>query len=267
MIKISVVIPCFNREKTIARCLESVINQSIDPYEIIVVDDGSTDRSKEIIEKYSNVRLINQNHKGAQAARNLGIYNANGNYIAFLDSDDEWKVNMLEVYMDYLEKTPDCILYTDCYMYDDISKKKKLWRLPGGSGIIYEELLKHPAPMFQGILAPRETLMKIGGLDENVVAYQEWETSIRMAKYNQMIHIRKPLFIYHFHDGETISKSKRKDLDGYKYIVNKHKKEIIDVCGYETLKKHYYIILKKSFSCRKFYFFMNGIEYLFRYII
>lgn len=268
-INISVIIPCYNRKKTIERCIKSIMNQTVLPSEIIVVDDGSTDGSVEKIEQLdcSFLRLIKQNHKGAQAARNLGILNAKGNYIAFLDSDDEWKENMLQVCMDYLDKNPDYILYTDCYTYNDISKTRKKWILPGGSGNVYRELLKHPFPMFQGILVPKELLIQIGGLDENVVAYQEWETSIRMAKYQKMIHIRKPLFIYHFHDGDTISKSLRKDLDGYIYIVNKHKKEIIDICGYDELKKHYCIILKKAISCRKLYFWGNGVEYLFRYVI
>ena len=86
-IKISVVIPSFNREKTIEKCIRSVMNQSYPPYEILVVDDGSTDGT---IQKIASlhidmVRLLQQEHKGAQAARNYGIREAKGDYIAFLD--------------------------------------------------------------------------------------------------------------------------------------------------------------------------------------
>ena len=96
--EISVVIPAYNREKTIKRCIDSAMRQTYAASEIIVVDDGSTDKTLNIIEKEYNgaVRVIKQKHKGAQAARNAGIRIAQGEYIAFLDSDDEWLLDKLE---------------------------------------------------------------------------------------------------------------------------------------------------------------------------
>lgn len=246
MYRISVVIPTYNREKTIKRCLDSILCQSYMPVEIIVVDDGSDDNTISIIQKMdiSILKIIQQNHRGAQAARNLGILNAIGDYIAFLDSDDEWLPNILERQIEILTKNKDSVVYTDCYTVDDRTLKKKRWKLPCKSGNVYKSLLSHPAPMFQGMLVRKEWLLDMGLLDENVVAYQEWETSIRLAKYHEFVHISEPLFLYHFHSGATISKDVSKGLEGYIYIINKYRKDIKEQIGIAGLYIHIKFMLK-----------------------
>lgn len=98
---VSVVIPTYNREKTIKRCIKSVLKQTHPVNEIIVVDDGSSDQTLQILqtEYGKQVTIIKQSHKGAQAARNAGIIAARGEYIAFLDSDDEWAEEKIAVQM------------------------------------------------------------------------------------------------------------------------------------------------------------------------
>lgn len=246
-IRVSVVIPSYNREKTIKRCIDSAAFQTYVPFEIIVVDDGSDDATVEIVRslmaldgRYACLNIIRQNHKGAQAARNIGILNAKGEYIAFLDSDDEWMPEYLETQIFYLNRMKrDAVLYSDCVTYDERSKKKKVWRLPGTSGDMYKFLLLHQAPMFPALFVKKDALIQIGLLDEDVAAYQEWETSIRLAKNNMFVHINKPLFLYHFHDGDTISKSQRKALKGYSYIIKKHRNEILKETGVKGMLTHY----------------------------
>ncbi len=240
--KVSVVIPTYNREKTIERCINSVINQTVSPLEIIVVDDGSTDRTISLVEGIvSNISIIviKQGHKGAQAARNLGILNAKGDYIAFLDSDDEWLPRMLEEETKQLfQHSGNCVIYSDCYIYSN--NKKRLWRLPEYGRNAYSSLLMHPGPMFQSMLGRKELFLKIGLLDENVAAYQEWDTAIRLAKEAAFIHIREPLFNYYFlHEGETLSKDLDKGVKGYGYIIRKYRKEIVKIHGVEGLKVCY----------------------------
>ena len=195
-LKISVIVPTFNREKTIKRCLDSVVNQTMPPFEIIVVDDGSVDGTIKILDEYPcrYLRIIRQNHKGAQAARNLGIINAKGSYIAFLDSDDEWLPYMLEKAAEYIsEEKEECVTYSNCYTFQ--KNKRRLWKLPEIGSDAYSFLLMHQGPMFQSMLVRKELLLKIGMLDENVVAYQEWDTAIRLAENVRFIHVREPLFI------------------------------------------------------------------------
>lgn len=113
---ISVVIPVYNSERTIKECLLSVIKQTILPYEIIVVDDGSSDRSLLILSEFKNtqksinLKIITQANGGPSKARNTGIRNAKGNWIAFLDSDDIWLPNKLEEQLKILKINKECKL-------------------------------------------------------------------------------------------------------------------------------------------------------------
>ena len=96
--KISVVIPTFNRISLVARAIDSVLKQSLNPYEIIVVDDGSDDGTSEMIQnKYKSIKLIQQQNNGVSAARNNGIKHAKGDWIGLLDSDDEWTEKKLGI--------------------------------------------------------------------------------------------------------------------------------------------------------------------------
>ncbi|MFT6287271.1 MAG: glycosyltransferase involved in cell wall biosynthesis [Alcanivorax sp.] len=104
---ISVIVPVYNDGKYIGEAIESVLSQSINPFEIIVVDDGSTDDSAATARRFSNrVRLIRQTNRGAAAARNTGISAATGNYLGFLDADDLWLPNKLELQIAAMELNP-----------------------------------------------------------------------------------------------------------------------------------------------------------------
>ena len=109
-LKISVIIPVYNSEKYIAKCLDSVLNQTYKNFEIIVINDGSKDNSKEILEQYKNkypdvINHIEQNNKGVAKTRNYGIKIANGDYIAFIDNDDFIDENYLETFVKQLQDT------------------------------------------------------------------------------------------------------------------------------------------------------------------
>lgn len=237
--RVSVVVPAYNREKTIIRCIDSIMNQTIPPYEIIVVDDGSTDKTIEILEALDcgNLRIIRQNHRGAQAARNLGIINARGEYIAFLDSDDEWLPELLEESLAVLQKNRDCAVYSNGYICSN--NKKRLLKRPECKGNSYDFILKFGGPMFQSLLVKKQVLMQIGLLDENVPAHQEWDTGIRLAEIVDFVYIKKPLFIWHWHEGGTISKDTDRGMRGYLYIVDKHSEQILHRLGIKVLNAKY----------------------------
>jgi glycosyltransferase involved in cell wall biosynthesis len=243
--KISVIIPAFNREKTIKYCLTSVLNQTYPPYEIIIVDDCSTDKTIKVVQTIGDQRircLVQPYNTGAQAARNCGIREAKGEWIAFQDSDDEWTEDKLEkqvAALQYINHNPMTVVHSDAWRYDQVADTRELWTLPYVDGEnAYPQLLTSPAPLFPTILTTKAALESIGLLDENVPSYQEWDTSIRLAKICRFIHIREPLFIYHLHGGETISKNRKKDIDGYQYIVDKFRDEILERCGVDTLNQH-----------------------------
>ncbi|NUM34005.1 MAG: glycosyltransferase family 2 protein [Candidatus Brocadiae bacterium] len=111
---VSVIVPVYNREKYLSLALDSILSQTYSPIELIVVDDGSTDQSAKIAKSYQQVHYIYQNNQGPAGARNTGIAQAKGHYLAFLDSDDLWNENKIAIQVQYLQENPDieCCLAT-----------------------------------------------------------------------------------------------------------------------------------------------------------
>ena len=111
---ISVVIPTYNRYEVLQRALNSVFAQTHPPYEIIVIDDGSTDTTQQIAQDFPNIKYFHQENRGVSSARNLGIEKSTQNWVAFLDSDDEWHKDKLKEQTLFHEENPDILMsYTD----------------------------------------------------------------------------------------------------------------------------------------------------------
>lgn len=119
---VSVIIPVYNQEKYLRKCLDSVCNQSLQNIEVICVNDGSTDNSKEILENYakqdSRIHILSQKNQGAGAARNLGMQVARGKYLSFLDSDDIFEPLMLETMVRAIEKDDADVLVCRADRFD-----------------------------------------------------------------------------------------------------------------------------------------------------
>ena len=131
MPKVSVIIPIYNAEKFISGTIESVIAQTYQDWEIIAVDDGSTDKTPEILTKYkkklsSNLQVITQENSGVSIARNKGIPAARGEYIAFLDHDDLWTPEKLEKQVKLLDSNKELgLVYSDSYVIDECGNLEK----------------------------------------------------------------------------------------------------------------------------------------------
>jgi glycosyltransferase involved in cell wall biosynthesis len=263
--RISVVIPAYNRAKTIRLCLDSVLHQTFSPAEVIVVDDCSTDETRQIVQSYRDHRLrciVLEKKSGAQAARNRGIREANGDWIAFQDSDDEWLSEKLEKQVKVMNDIgfdPWTLIHTNAIWMDSATGRRLPMDLPVVEGDdVYPLILTRPGPMFQGMLISRLAIEKISYLDEKVPSYQEWDTSIRLAKYCRFIYLREPLFVYHLHNDETISKDKIRDIIGYQYVIDKFKSDIIKLCGKQVWEDHLYAVVTK---CLNFEFWSEADRY------
>ncbi|RFS33269.1 glycosyltransferase family 2 protein [Acinetobacter sp. SWAC5] len=252
---ISIIIPMYNREKTINECLNSVSQQTYRNIEILVVDDCSYDESVNIVKNYldNRVKLVQlDKNSGAQVARNRGIIEAKGEWIAFNDSDDIWMLNKLEKQLNILEANhfkKNIVIHSDCKCFDEESGKEWVWNVPKTEGSCLELLLKRPAPLFPTLLTSKENLYNCGMLDEDVPSYQEWDTVIKLAQKSIFFHIREPLFTYMLHQGETISKDTKRDIEGYLYIINKYRNQME---SYKFYDRHILNLVLKSISFELF---------------
>ena len=128
---ISIIVPVYNIEKYLPRCIDSILDQTYKNWEAIFVNDGSTDNSLKILEEYKKrderIKIIDKKNAGSGAARNDGIENSRGEYVAFLDSDDWYEKNFLEkLYNNLTENNSDVAMCNPKMTYDDISKNKKI---------------------------------------------------------------------------------------------------------------------------------------------
>jgi glycosyltransferase involved in cell wall biosynthesis len=245
---VSVVIPAYNREKVILRTIASVLVQTYHDFEVIVIDDASTDSTSDIVtslaEKDERVSLVKHaTNKGAQAARNTGIKNARGEWIAFLDSDDIWVPESLELRVAIAEKENVAVVHSDCIRVTN-DGQERLW-LPALSGSVWRDLLAAQGPMFPGLLVRKSALERISLLDEHIVAYQEWDTSIRLAKYYPFGFANQPTFLYDCRGDDTISKNILQNAIGYEQVVRKHRWDMLRLLGVKPLAQHYKKLMKQ----------------------
>ena len=243
---VSVVIPTFNREQTISYCLNSVLAQTYENIEVIVVDDCSTDTTVDVVKSFTDLRVRHialEKNSGAQAARNRGIKESTGDWIAFQDSDDEWMPEKLEKQVEALsEANFDPLTLVHCAAIRcEVNKRKEeiLNRSVLEGSDLYSILLSSSPPLYPTMLVSKLALDRIGYLDESVPSHQEWETAIRLSKVCRFIYIKKPLMIYHIHSHiRRISEDKIRDAAGNLYVIEKFKEDIVRYCGKEVLSKN-----------------------------
>jgi glycosyltransferase involved in cell wall biosynthesis len=241
---VSVVIPAFNRASAIANAIQSVLGQSFRELEIIVVDDGSRDGTAEIVLQTARsepcVRFIrHESNRGAQAARNTGIRAALGAWIAFLDSDDTWNSSSLEVRMAAARSRNVYVVHSPGFILRFGGSERETFEVPALSGNVYRQLLWGAGPVFQALLVSAKALQAIGGLDETIVAYQEWDTAIRLAKRFEFAFVPEPTFVYDCQGTDTISKNLLRGAKGYEQVLRKHLREIVLKVGPRALSEHY----------------------------
>ena len=213
---ISIVIPLYNKEKQIAHTLQSVLNQTFQDFEVVIVDDGSTDGSVAEVEKLSDsrIRLIHQKNAGVAAARNRGIEEAKGDLIAFLDADDEWKPEYLATQYHLSQKYPDCNVFACNYEFRNIEGKVTptiIRKLPftGEDGILsnYFEVAScsHPPICSISIMVRKSAIQAIGGFPVGIRSGEDLLTWARLAVNGQIAYSKKVVAIYDLGEGYVLT--------------------------------------------------------------
>ena len=181
---ISVIIPTYNRYDFLLEAINSVKNQSYQNFEIIVVDDGSIDKTCRL-QSNNSVVCLHQENKGPAAARNAGAKIARGKWLAFLDSDDTWDENKLQTQINYADKNPDYnIFYSDEFWIRNGKKVNKKNIHKKYHGWIYPHCLKLCFVGFSSLLIKKSTWFENGGLDESFPVAEDYDLWLRLsAKY------------------------------------------------------------------------------------
>ena len=208
---ISVIIPLYNKETGIATALRSVLAQTYQDFEIVVVDDGSTDGSVAIVETFNDtrIRLIRQQNAGVSAARNRGIAEAKGEYVSFLDADDEWLPEFLEEISTLQKHHPECKAQATNYSFcsNGVKSSTILRKLSfdGERGVLsnYFEVAScsHPPVWTGAVCIERKLLQDIGGFPVGIKSGEDLLTWARIAMHTQWAFSLKVVAQYNLGEG------------------------------------------------------------------
>ncbi len=196
--RVSVVIPTYNYARYVPEAVDSVLAQSFEELEVIVVDDGSTDQTAEILRAFGGqLRDIRQEHRGLSAARNTGIRAARGQYVAFLDSDDLWLPEKVSLQVARLDAEPEVgLVYGETLFFDDstpatLTLHSHFAPHPSGrilSWLVRENVIPSPTPMVR-----RELFERVGLFDETLSACEDWDMWIRIARVCEIAYVNRVL--------------------------------------------------------------------------
>lgn len=219
---ITIIIPTYNRGKTLLRAINSVLNQTYKDFEVIVVDDNSSDDTELIVSSINDSRVRFVKHStnlGANAARNTGIDLAKGKYIAFQDSDDEWFENKLEKQINYLLRNPEVDIVACSFNKYSEGKVETLPSEEIGCDI-QEKLLWGNFISTQTIIGKKECFIE-EKFDTILPRFQDWELMIRMSRRYKIYFMNEPL-VNVYVQGDSISKNPLKAVNALKKIMEKH---------------------------------------------
>lgn len=256
---IAVIVPVFNGEKFIVRALNTIFEQSFLPTEVIIVDDGSKDKTVELINRYiadnikvkKYLKILYQKNKGAGAARNKALAITTSKWIAFLDSDDLWDKKKLEKINEIIMKNPDVGIIThDEYEAEENNLNSQKY-IPRHKNLKREDLFLQ---LYKGnifstscMVIKKEIIEKAGNFDETLLSAQDYDLWIRCSQYSNVIYLKEPLATYIVRSDNITSNTYRRYKCEIK-IYKKYQEKIISKFGIKDGKK---IILKRIYTIHK----------------
>ena len=257
MPRVSVVIPCYNNKPYLRECLDSVLNQTLTDYEVILIDDGSTDGTSEIIQSYlPRIKYLRQPNQGPAAARNAGIEAASGEYIAFQDADDLWYPEKLEVQLKFMEANPRFAwVYTDMCTYNDRQTLQASWfsDRPTHQGKVFEQLINNNFIPTITVMIKKEALLSVNCFDVNLRSCEDKDLWLRLAWKYEVGRLNKVLAKRRFHSN-NLCRDNRLLIASEVEVMHKLRKMVSDLRLQQILENK---ISKLHFELGYFYFARN----------
>jgi glycosyltransferase involved in cell wall biosynthesis len=224
--RVSVIIPTYNHAACVTEAIESALEQTYPPTEILVIDDGSTDETRSVLEPYaSRIRYLSQDNRGAGAARNLGIRHATGELLAFLDADDRWMPDKLAVQVARLAARPAAALvHADVLLWDPprgIHEPPRRPRRHVFDGRCYTTLFWGSGLCVSSVVVRRASLEPVGLFDETIpgASAQDYDLWWRLAQRFEFTYIDRPLAFYRIRPAHETRTAQR--LQDELYVVYK----------------------------------------------
>ena len=256
---VSVIINCFNGEKYLKECLDSIVNQTYQNWELIFWDNVSTDNSKKFFEEYNDKRFqyyLATNHTYLYEARDLAIKKSKGEFIAFCDVDDFWSEKKLEHLIPLFKEKSIGIVYSNQWMYDDKSKKKRKRKnglLPKGN-INVKVISEQPVTINTAIIRKTDYLNLESGFNKNYQIIGDYDFFVRISKNSLFDCVQHPLTFYRLHENNFTKKNREveiKELEEWlqemknnnSYLSNKEARLLSELILY---KKIIILILKRQ---------------------
>lgn len=205
MRNVSVVIPTYNYGRFISEAIDSVLAQTYPIDEIVVVDDGSTDETEEVVRGFGErLRYVKQDNSGVCSARNRGVAETKGDYIAFLDADDIWEAGKIEKQIAMFGSDREIgLVHCGMREFDSITRETTRFHLDGQAGWVADELLLWERPAIIGLgtatLVKRVAIDAVGGFDERMKVGEDWDFCYRVARLYKVGFIPEPLVNYRNH--------------------------------------------------------------------
>ena len=251
---ISVIIPTFNRKETLKRAIQSVVMQSYTPYEIIVIDDGSDDGTKEWLkDNYPNVKYIYQMNSGVSSARNKGIKFARGDWIALLDSDDEWLPSKLKDQAKEIELNPAAkFLHTNEIWIRNGVRVNQMKKHKKYGGYIFEKCLDMCRISPSSVLIKKDIFDEIGMFDETLKVCEDYDLWLRFASKYPVHFLDQPLVKKYGGHSDQLSKVD----DGIESYRIRSLKKIMN-SGILNKKQK---TITKDVLVKKMYIYAKGLE-------
>jgi glycosyltransferase involved in cell wall biosynthesis len=200
--RVSVIIPCFNRSARLREAIESVLAQTYQDFEVLVIDDGSTDDTRTSLERRfagdSRIHYFHKTHAGPGPARNLGLRNASGEFIAFLDSDDLWLPDKLEHQIRQLDEDPEAALsFTDAFERDASADGPTRFQSHGFRGApTLKAVVEANFPLCTpAVVIRRSVLEETGMFDESLACAQDWDLWIRVLASHRAAYLERPSLV------------------------------------------------------------------------
>jgi glycosyltransferase involved in cell wall biosynthesis len=260
--EVSVVLRTYNRSHLLSRAILSVLDQDYTDFELLIVDDGSTDGTDALVRRFADPRIRyirSPRNQGLGAARNLGIRESRGKYVAFLDSDDEWLPPKLSQQVDTLRQAPEDVgVVYSRYWHVQHGRARlsppPLRQFAGNfeapvrrlEGDVYRALLRGNFAPAQAALVRASCFERVGPADASLPAYEDWDLWLRIARHFRFVYQKTPL-LYVYHTDDSISTKAERLATGLQSLAAKHES---DPVAYRCLQAQYHNMMGKI-KCRE----------------